>query len=182
VRYWLTPAADADRDTKIADVCGVYRSAAERAQANQRTINTDELTYVRALERLAPDPPPRPGKVADQSNEANDCDPNDPGGAVDSASAVPPRRRVICKTELQKIRSRLTRGGVLAELGDIAEGAVTPQLENAQRKDVRCVRRGGGKCGKHQPLDYGIDCGRARQNLSWHDRVIVRGRPGIACT
>jgi putative transposase len=64
VRYWLTPAADADRDTKIADVCAVYRTAVERAQAGQRTVSTDELTYVQALERLAPDLPPRPGKVA----------------------------------------------------------------------------------------------------------------------
>ena len=64
MRYWLTPAADAHRDTKIADVCAVYRTAAERAQAGQRTISTDELTYVQALERLAPDLPPRPGKVA----------------------------------------------------------------------------------------------------------------------
>jgi len=64
VRYWLTPAADADRDAKIADVCAVYRTAAERAQAAQRTVSTDELTYVQALERLAPDLPPRPGQVA----------------------------------------------------------------------------------------------------------------------
>jgi transposase len=64
VRYWLTPAADADRDTKIADVCAVYRTASERAQAGQRTVSTDELTYVQAVERLAPDLPPRPGKVA----------------------------------------------------------------------------------------------------------------------
>ena len=64
MRYWLTSAADADRDTKIADVCAVYGSAVQRAQAGQRTISTDELTYVQALERLAPDLPPRPGRVA----------------------------------------------------------------------------------------------------------------------
>lgn len=64
MRYWLTPAADADREAKIADVCAVYRPAVERAEAHQRTISTDELTYVQALERLAPDLPPRPGKVA----------------------------------------------------------------------------------------------------------------------
>jgi len=64
VRYWLTPAADTDRDTKIADVCSVYRSALERGQAGQRTVSTDELTHVQALERLAPDLPPRPGQVA----------------------------------------------------------------------------------------------------------------------
>ena len=64
MRYWLTPAADADRDTKIADVCAVYRTAPERAAAGQRTVSTDELTHVQALERLAPDLPPRPGQVA----------------------------------------------------------------------------------------------------------------------
>jgi transposase len=63
VRSWLTPAPDAERDTKIANVCAVYRTAAERAQAGQRTVSTDELTHVQALERLAPDLPPRPGLV-----------------------------------------------------------------------------------------------------------------------
>jgi hypothetical protein len=64
VRYWLTPAADADRGRKIADVCAVYRAAQERAETGQRTVSTDELTHVQALERLAPDLPPRPGQVA----------------------------------------------------------------------------------------------------------------------
>jgi transposase len=44
-------------------VCAVYQTAAERADAGQRTISTDELTHVQALERLAPDLPPRPGQV-----------------------------------------------------------------------------------------------------------------------
>ena len=64
MRYWLTPVADADRDTKITDVCGVYRTAPERAAGGQRTVSTDEITGVQALERLAPDLPPRPGRVA----------------------------------------------------------------------------------------------------------------------
>ena len=64
MRYWLTPATDSDRDAKIADVCAVYRTAPERAAAGQRTVSTDELTGVQALERLAPDLPPRPGQVA----------------------------------------------------------------------------------------------------------------------
>jgi len=64
VRYWLTPAADADRDAKITDVCGVYRTAPERAEGGQRTVSTDEMTGVQALERLAPDLPARPGHVA----------------------------------------------------------------------------------------------------------------------
>jgi hypothetical protein len=60
VRYWLTPAGDADREMKIGDVCAAYRCAPERAQAGPRTVSTDELTHVQALERLAPDLPPRP--------------------------------------------------------------------------------------------------------------------------
>jgi transposase len=49
---------------KIADVCAVYRRARERAEEGQRTVSTDELTHVQALERLAPELPPRPGLVA----------------------------------------------------------------------------------------------------------------------
>jgi hypothetical protein len=45
-------------------VCVVYRTAPERAQVGQRTVSTDEMTGVQALERLAPDVPPRPGQVA----------------------------------------------------------------------------------------------------------------------
>ena len=49
MRYWLTPAADADRDAKIADVCAVYRTAPERMQIGQRTVSTDEMTGVQAF-------------------------------------------------------------------------------------------------------------------------------------
>jgi len=45
-------------------VCAVYRTAQARAEAGQRTVSTDELTHVQALERLRPDLPPRPGQVA----------------------------------------------------------------------------------------------------------------------
>jgi transposase len=45
-------------------VCAVYRTAPEHIQVGQRTVSTDELTGVQALERLAPDLPPRPGLVA----------------------------------------------------------------------------------------------------------------------
>jgi hypothetical protein len=67
VRSWLRPAPNepaAEREAKIAEVCAVYRTAPERAAAGQRTVSTDELTHVQALERLAPDLPPRPGQVA----------------------------------------------------------------------------------------------------------------------
>ena len=45
-------------------MCAVYRTAPERRQIGQRTVSTDEMTGVQALERLAPDLPPRPGQVA----------------------------------------------------------------------------------------------------------------------
>ena len=45
-------------------MCAVYRTTPERAQVRQRTVSTDEMTGVQALERLAPDLPPRPGQVA----------------------------------------------------------------------------------------------------------------------
>jgi hypothetical protein len=45
-------------------VCAVYRLAPNRAASGQRTVSTDELTSVQALERLAPDLPTRPGQVA----------------------------------------------------------------------------------------------------------------------
>jgi transposase len=66
VRYWLTPASDeasAERDDKIAAVCTVYREAAARAERGERSVSTDEMTGVQALERAAPGLPLGPGKV-----------------------------------------------------------------------------------------------------------------------
>ena len=66
IRYWLTPAtneAPEERDDRIADVCGVYREAPTRVAAGERTLSTDEMTGVQALERAAPGLPLRPGKV-----------------------------------------------------------------------------------------------------------------------
>jgi transposase len=67
VRYWLTPAANepaAERDQKITEVCTIYREAPARAAQGERSVSTDELTHVQALERLAPNLPVRPGHVA----------------------------------------------------------------------------------------------------------------------
>jgi DDE superfamily endonuclease len=44
-------------------VCGVYRDAPARVAAGDRTISTDEMTGVQALERAAPGLPLQPGKV-----------------------------------------------------------------------------------------------------------------------
>jgi transposase len=44
-------------------VCSTYHTAPARAAAGERTISTDEMTGVQALERAAPGLPMRPGKV-----------------------------------------------------------------------------------------------------------------------
>jgi hypothetical protein len=60
----LTPSDDADFDGKVEDVCGSYREAPVRAAQGERTVSTDELTGVQALERKYPDLPMAEGKVA----------------------------------------------------------------------------------------------------------------------
>jgi putative transposase len=47
----------------VTDVCETYRSAPERHEQGERTISTDELTGVQALERKHPGLPMAPGKV-----------------------------------------------------------------------------------------------------------------------
>jgi putative transposase len=55
--------ADEQRDEKIADINAVYREAPARAARGERTLSTDELTGVQALERAGPTLPARPGRV-----------------------------------------------------------------------------------------------------------------------
>lgn len=62
-RYWLTPSNDVDFAPKVADVCTTYREAPARAAAGERTVSTDELTGVQALQRKHPSLPMRPGQV-----------------------------------------------------------------------------------------------------------------------
>jgi len=50
-------------DQKVADINTLYRQAAELAQHGERTLSTDELTGVQALERKHPGLPLAPGKV-----------------------------------------------------------------------------------------------------------------------
>lgn len=50
-------------DAKIDDVCEVYHLAPERYEQGERTISTDELTGVQALERKHLGLPMTPGKV-----------------------------------------------------------------------------------------------------------------------
>lgn len=59
----MTPAIDLDFDAKVTDVCAVYQQAADRYDQGERTLSTDELTGVQALERKHPGLPMAPGKV-----------------------------------------------------------------------------------------------------------------------
>src|SRR5262245_454653 len=62
IRYWLTPKPDPDFDAKCADICAVYKTAAN-ADDTHRTVSIDEMTGIQALERIAPNLPMKPGKV-----------------------------------------------------------------------------------------------------------------------
>jgi transposase len=63
IRYWLTPPEDPNFDGKVTDVCAVYAQAVERHEQGERTVSTDELTGVQALERKEPGLPMQPDKV-----------------------------------------------------------------------------------------------------------------------
>jgi DDE superfamily endonuclease len=59
----LTPPADPQKEASIGEICQVYRQAPELAKQGERTMSTDELTGVQALERKHPGLPLAPGKV-----------------------------------------------------------------------------------------------------------------------
>jgi transposase len=63
IRYWLTPPADPHREETIGVICQVYQQAPDLAKQGERTMSTDELTGVQALERKHPALPLAPGKV-----------------------------------------------------------------------------------------------------------------------
>jgi len=63
IRYWLTPPEDEQREETIKEVCTVYTEAPKRSEQGERTISTDELTGVQALERKHPKLPLAAGKV-----------------------------------------------------------------------------------------------------------------------
>lgn len=50
-------------EAKVSDICEVYREAPERSIQGERTMSTDELSGVQALERKEPGLPMRPGHV-----------------------------------------------------------------------------------------------------------------------
>jgi DDE superfamily endonuclease len=63
IRYWLTPPVDPQREETIVAICQVYHQAPQVAKQGERTVSTDELTGVQALERKHPGLPSAPGKV-----------------------------------------------------------------------------------------------------------------------
>jgi DDE superfamily endonuclease len=63
IRYWLTPPKDPQRAETIKAICTVYQDAPSLAKRGERTVSTDELTGVQALERKHPGLPLAPGHV-----------------------------------------------------------------------------------------------------------------------
>jgi DDE superfamily endonuclease len=65
IRYWLTAPDEQDPAfaKKVETICAVYHQAPERHANGERTVSTDELTGVQALERKHPSLPLAPGKV-----------------------------------------------------------------------------------------------------------------------
>jgi DDE superfamily endonuclease len=63
IRYWLTPPIDKHREATIRAICTVYHDAPALAKQGERTVSTDELTGVQALERKHPGLPLAPGHV-----------------------------------------------------------------------------------------------------------------------
>jgi transposase len=59
----LTPDKDEQFEGKVNDICTVYREAPARAEQGERTVSSDEMTGVQALERKHPNLPLSPGKV-----------------------------------------------------------------------------------------------------------------------
>jgi transposase len=59
----LTPPADPQKEETIGAICQVDRQAPDLTKQGERTMSTDELTGVQALERKHPGLPLAPGKV-----------------------------------------------------------------------------------------------------------------------
>jgi len=59
----LTPGDDEQFEVKVSDICTTYREAPARAEQGERTVSSDEMTGVQALERKHPTLPLAPGKV-----------------------------------------------------------------------------------------------------------------------
>jgi transposase len=62
-RGWLNAKPDEQFDQKLSDICETYRLAADRAAAGVKTVSVDEMTFIQALERIAPTQPMTFGRV-----------------------------------------------------------------------------------------------------------------------
>jgi hypothetical protein len=63
IRYWLTPPVDEQREETVRAFCMVYQEAPQLAQQGEKTVSTDKLTGVQALERRHAGLHLAPGKV-----------------------------------------------------------------------------------------------------------------------
>ncbi len=59
----MTPPQDPQREETIVAICQVYQEAPRLAEQGERTVSTDELTGVQALERKHSGLPLAPGKI-----------------------------------------------------------------------------------------------------------------------
>lgn len=64
MRGSLTPKPDQERESECAEICPLYHVTTAASRDGVSTVSIDEMTGVQALERVAPDLPMQPGKVA----------------------------------------------------------------------------------------------------------------------
>ena len=68
VRYWLHSTEKVGKpeefSEKVNNICNAYHEAEQNSKNGIHTISTDEMTGIQALERIHPDKPPAPGRVA----------------------------------------------------------------------------------------------------------------------
>ena len=69
IRYWLNGKPDERKEEKIKDICDLYAKAPELAEKGEVVISVDEMTGIQALERISPDKPVKPGRVAKREFE-----------------------------------------------------------------------------------------------------------------
>ena len=60
---WLNAKPDPQFEAKCAEICALYRDAPAAAKEEGRTVSIDEAPGIKALQRIAPDLPMRPGRL-----------------------------------------------------------------------------------------------------------------------
>jgi len=68
-RIWLNMKPDDRKEEKIEDICDLYIKALELAENGEIVLSIDEITGIQAIERIAPDKPPKPGQLAKEEFE-----------------------------------------------------------------------------------------------------------------